>query len=102
MRKYLALCLVALFCCVTGTWAQVSGDGTEDNPFIVANGDQFSMPTDAENYIEFTAPSDGTLVLEQAGYNYINFWIKEKGAMFMNFFYPLLSILCCGACPAPM
>ena len=80
MRKYLALCLVALFCCVTGTWAQVSGDGTEDNPFIVANGDQFSMPTDAENYIEFTAPSDGTLVLEQAGYNYINFWIKEKGA----------------------
>ena len=78
MKKLLTLCLVTLFCCVTGAWAQGTGT-SEDDPIVINDGDQFTVQVDADTYFEFTAPSNGTLALKRSGYNPASFTIKEKG-----------------------
>ena len=78
MKKLLTLCLVTLFCCVTGAWAQGTGT-SEDDPIVINNGDQFTVQTNVDTYFEFTAPSNGTLALKRDGWNPASFTIKEKG-----------------------
>lgn len=40
-------------CCVTGAWA-VTGSGTEADPYVVQDGDTYTIPASTTVYISFT------------------------------------------------
>ena len=67
MKKFFTLCLVTLFCCVTGAWAQ--GTGTQEDPWIANVGEelQLDIPMMGMGYAEFTPEVDGTLTLTRTG-----------------------------------
>lgn len=67
MKKFFTLCLVTLFCCVTGAWAQ--GTGTQEDPWIANVGEelQLNIPMMGMGYAEFTPEVDGTLTLTRTG-----------------------------------
>ena len=67
MKKFFTLCLMTLFCCVTGAWAQ--GTGTQEDPWIANVGEelQLNIPMMGMGYAEFTPEVDGTLTLTRTG-----------------------------------
>ncbi len=67
MKKFFTLCLMTLFCCVTGAWAQ--GTGTQEDPWIANVGEelQLDIPMMGMGYAEFTPEVDGTLTLTRTG-----------------------------------
>ena len=79
MKKFLLLCLTALMCCVTGAWA-LTGTGTESDPYVVQDGDQYVISAGAGSvYISFTAPEDGTLNLAQSAWGMLGWMVKSPG-----------------------
>lgn len=75
MKKFLLLCLTALMCCVTGAWA-VTGSGTEADPYVVQDGDTYTIPAQSTVYISFTPTEDGTLNLAQSGWSMLGWMVK--------------------------
>ena len=75
MRTGLLLLVAAVMCCATNVWA-LSGTGTEDDPYVVADGETFTMKAEATTYISFTAPSNGTLTLIQSAYGMAGWMVK--------------------------
>lgn len=78
MKKVLLLCLTALMCCVTGAWA-VTGSGTESDPYVVQDGDEYTV-TGGVGYAEFSAPESGVLKVFQDYFLGLDVSIKEKGS----------------------
>ena len=58
--KSLLISLMA-FLCVLGVNAAPSGSGTQEDPYVIADGDNYVV--NAPVYASFTAPGDGTLTL---------------------------------------
>lgn len=79
MKKILLLCLAAVFCCATNVWA-LSGSGTESDPFVVQDGDTFTVTEQTNAFISFTAPEAGELVLTQSGWSLFGWMVKMPGA----------------------
>ena len=63
MKKSFLLCLMALFGVLGMYAAPASGDGTEANPYIVADGDTYAVGASQKVYIQFTTTSATTLTL---------------------------------------
>lgn len=63
MKKSFLLCLMALFGVLGMYAAPASGDGTEANPYIVADGDTYPVGEFQKVYIQFTTTSASTLTL---------------------------------------
>ena len=63
MKKSFLLCLMALFGVLGMYAAPASGDGTEANPYIVADGDTYAVGANQKVYIQFTTTSATTLTL---------------------------------------
>lgn len=49
------------FLCVLGVNATPTGSGTQEDPYVIADGDNYVV--NAPVYASFTAPGDGTLTL---------------------------------------
>lgn len=79
MKKILLLCLAAVFCCATNVWA-LSGTGSEGDPFVVQDGDTFTVTAQTNAFISFTAPEAGELVLTQSGWSLFGWMVKMPGA----------------------
>ena len=79
MKKILLLCLAAVFCCATNVWA-LSGSGTESDPFVVQDGDVFTITAQTNAFISFTAPEAGELVLTQSAWGIFGWMVKMPGA----------------------
>ena len=58
--KSLLISLMA-FLCVLGVNATPTGTGTQEDPYVIADGDVYKV--DDPVYASFTAPGDGTLTL---------------------------------------
>lgn len=58
--KSLLISLMA-FLCVLGVNAAPTGSGTQEDPYVIADGDNYVV--NAPVYASFTAPGDGTLTL---------------------------------------
>ncbi len=75
MKKTFLLFLMALLCCVTGTWAQAveptSGKGTQEEPFIyeVSDGSVVNLATGTYGEFHFTPSEAGTLTVKSSGYD---------------------------------
>ncbi len=78
MKKVLLLCLTALMCCVTGAWA-LTGSGTESDPYVVQDGDTYTIPAQTTVYISFTPAEDGSLNLAQSGWSMFGWMYKTPG-----------------------
>ena len=63
MKKSFLLCLMALFGVLGMYAAPASGDGTEANPYIVADGDTYAVGASQKVYIQVTTTSATTLTL---------------------------------------
>ena len=79
MKKFLLLCFAAVFCCTTNVWA-LSGSGTESDPFVVQDGDVFTITKQTNAFISFTAPEAGELVLTQSAWGMFGWMVKMPGA----------------------
>lgn len=79
------------FLCVLGVNATPSGTGTEEDPYVIADGDTYVIPGGATVYSSFTAPSKGTLKLQQSGWSFFGFMAGDKS--FKNSMEKLLSML---------
>lgn len=79
MKKFLLLCFAAVFCCTTNVWA-LSGSGTESDPFVVQDGDVFTITAQTNAFISFTAPEAGELVLTQSAWGMFGWMVKMPGA----------------------
>lgn len=49
------------FLCALGVYATPTGTGTQEDPYVIADGDVYMV--DDPVYASFTAPGDGTLTL---------------------------------------
>lgn len=58
--KSLLISLMA-FLCVLGVNATPTGSGTQEDPYVIADGDNYVV--NAPVLASFTAPGDGTLTL---------------------------------------
>lgn len=65
-------------CCVTGAWA-VTGSGTEADPYVVQDGDTYTIPAQSTVYISFTPTEDGTLNLAQSAWGMFGWMVKGSG-----------------------
>ena len=65
-------------CCVTGAWA-VTGSGTETDPYVVQDGDTYTIPAQSTVYISFTPTEDGTLNLAQSAWGMFGWMVKGSG-----------------------
>ena len=52
--------------------------GTEEDPYVIADGDTYVIPGGATVYSSFTAPSKGTLKLQQSGWSFFGFMAGDK------------------------
>lgn len=75
--KSLLISLMA-FLCVLSVYATPSGSGTQEDPYVINDGDSYSLPKGVVVYAQFTAPSDGTLRLNQSGYGFHGFKAGDK------------------------
>lgn len=75
MKKVLLLFVAALMCCATNVWA-LSGTGTEQDPYVVTDGESFTMKAETTTYISFTAPSNGDLTFTQSDYSMAGWMVK--------------------------
>lgn len=53
--KSLLISLMA-FLCALGVYAAPTGTGTEEDPYVIADGDTYVIPGGATVYSSFTAP----------------------------------------------
>lgn len=60
--KSLLISLMALLCAL-GVYAAPTGSGTQEDPYVIADGDTSVIPQETTVYASFTAPADGTLKL---------------------------------------
>lgn len=58
--KSLLISLMA-FLCALGVSATPTGTGTQEDPYVIADGDVYKV--DDPVYASFTAPGDGTLTI---------------------------------------
>ncbi len=77
MKKSLLLCFVALVWCINGTWA-VTGSGTEDDPYVVSDGESFEIPAKTNVYFNFTAPGNGQLSISKSPSLGFFFMVKDS------------------------
>lgn len=84
MKKVLLMFVAALMCCMTNAWA-LSGTGTEADPYVVADGETFTIPANTKVWFRFTAPGDGTLDLTQS-VTYLShaFMVKDLNGNWIN------------------
>lgn len=75
--KSLLISLMAFFMCL-GVYAAPTGTGTEEDPYVIADGDTYVIPGGATVYSSFTAPSKGTLKLQQSGWSFFGFMAGDK------------------------
>lgn len=61
-----------------GVYAAPTGTGTEEDPYVIADGDTYVIPGGATVYSSFTAPSKGTLKLQQSGWSFFGFMAGDK------------------------
>lgn len=66
------------FLCALGVYAAPTGTGTEEDPYVIADGDTYVIPGGATVYSSFTAPSKGTLKLQQSGWSFFGFMAGDK------------------------
>lgn len=66
------------FLCALGVYAAPTGTGTEEDPYVIADGDTYVIPVGATVYSSFTAPSKGTLKLQQSGWSFFGFMAGDK------------------------
>lgn len=66
------------FLCALGVNATPSGSGTKEDPYVIADGDTYVIPGGATVYSSFTAPSKGTLKLQQSGWSFFGFMAGDK------------------------
>lgn len=71
--KSLLISLMA-FLCVLGVHAVPTGSGTQEDPYVIADGDTYVIPEETTVYASFTAPADGTLRLTH-GWSYPTFMV---------------------------
>lgn len=71
--KSLLISLMA-FLCALGAYAAPSGSGTQDDPYVIADGDTYVINNTV--YASFTAPADGTLSLKH-GWVYPTFMLED-------------------------
>lgn len=71
--KSLLISLMA-FLCALGVYAAPSGSGTQDDPYVIADGDTYVVNDIV--YASFTAPADGTLSLKH-GWSYPTFTLLD-------------------------
>lgn len=62
--KSLLISLMA-FLCALGVYAAPSGSGTQEDPYVIADGDNYVINDVV--YSKFTATADGTLTLSYNG-----------------------------------
>lgn len=79
MKKFLLLFVAAFMGCVTGAWA-VTGSGTDSDPYVVQDGDSYTIKSGGQTCISFTAPENGKLNLTQNGYSMMGWLVKLPGA----------------------
>lgn len=87
--KSLLISLMA-FLCALGVYAAPTGTGTEEDPYVIADGDTYVIPGGATVYSSFTAPSKGTLKLQQSGWS-LDLWLEIN--LFKSSMEKLLSML---------
>lgn len=75
--KSLLISLMA-FLCALGVYAAPTGTSTEEDPYVIADGDTYVIPGGATVYSSFTAPSKGTLKLQQSGWSFFGFMAGDK------------------------
>lgn len=75
--KSLLISLMA-FLCALGVYAAPSGSGTQEDPYVVVEGDSYVIPSGETVYSSFTAPSNGTLRLQQSGWGFFGFMAGDK------------------------
>lgn len=75
--KSLLISLMA-FLCALGVYAAPSGSGTETDPYVVNVGDSYVIPAGKTVYSKFTAPSSGTLKLNQSGWSFLRFTAGDE------------------------
>lgn len=71
--KSLLISLMA-FLCALGAYAAPSGSGTQEDPYVVTDGDTYVINNTV--YASFTAPADGTLSLKH-GWVYPTFMLED-------------------------
>lgn len=71
--KSLLISLMA-FLCALGVYAAPSGSGTQEDPYVIADGDTYVVNDIV--YASFTAPTDGTLSLKH-GWSYPTFMLED-------------------------
>lgn len=89
MKKSFLLCLMALLG-VIGMYAAPTGSGTEEDPYVVSNGDTYDMPEGSMTWISFTADKTGTLKLKvnhDLGYQPFLSFSTDAGAALKNEVY---------------
>lgn len=62
------------FLCALGAYAAPSGSGTQEDPYVIADGDTYFVNDIV--YASFTAPADGTLSLKH-GWSYPTFMLVD-------------------------
>ncbi len=84
MRKTLLLLVAAVMCCATNVWA-LSGAGTEAEPYVVADGETFSIPANQKVWFNFTAPANGTVdFLQSVTYLSHAFMVKDANGVWQT------------------
>lgn len=71
--KSLLISLMALLCAL-GVYAAPTGSGTQEDPYVIADGDTYVIPQETTVYASFTAPADGTLKLSH-GWSWPTFMV---------------------------
>lgn len=71
--KSLLISLMA-FLCALGVYATPTGTGTQEDPYVIADGDTYVVNDIV--YASFTAPADGTLSLKH-GWSYPTFMLED-------------------------
>lgn len=77
--KSLLISLMA-FLCALGVYAAPSGSGTQEDPYVIADGDTYVVSKNVTTFASFTAPEDGVLTLNH-GFVYPSFTL-EDGTLF--------------------
>lgn len=60
--------------CALGVYAVPTGSGTQEDPYVIADGDTYVIPQKTTVYASFTAPADGTLKLSH-GWSWPTFMV---------------------------
>lgn len=64
------------FLCALGVSATPTGTGTQEDPYVIADGDTYVVGKNVTTYASFTAPEDGVLTLTH-GFVYPSFTLED-------------------------